>query len=310
MKPLSIALTCLIAIFTLEAEAQDDPYMSKTFNVSGPGDLVVETSGGSIGVEGYNGSEVKVDVYVKPNGGWSLFGSDDDDIEEILEDYTISVEQKGSTVTAIAERKGSGWGNSKASISFQVKVPTTTSCELSTSGGSIDLANVEGAHDVNTSGGGLDFRQISGTTEAHTSGGGINVREYMGVLSAHTSGGSINVDRANGNVLLRTSGGSIDLENIVGTIEASTSGGSIDANIEQLGEFVKLSTSGGSITATLPKGQGLDLELSGNRVNTKLVNFTGESDKNSINGSINGGGVLVNMHTSGGSVSLDYQDPM
>ena len=310
MKSLSVALTCLMIVFAASAVAQDDPYLSKTFSIDGPGDLVVKTAGGSIGVEGYAGNEVAVEVYVKPNGGWSLFGSDDDDIEEILEDYTISVEQKGTTVTAIAERKGSGWGNSRASISFRVKVPTTTSCELSTSGGSIDLANVEGAHDINTSGGGLEFRNITGTTEAHTSGGGIDIREHTGVLDARTSGGSINVNQAEGNVLLRTSGGSIDLENIRGTIDASTSGGSIDAEIEQLGEFVKLNTSGGSITATLPEGQGLDLELSGNRVNTKLVNFTGESDKNSINGSVNGGGVPVNMHTSGGSVNLNYKGTM
>ena len=113
-----------------------------------------------------------------------------------------------------------------------------------------------------------------------------------------------------GEAILKTSGGSIHLEDIHGSLEARTSGGSIRAEVEELGSFLTLKTSGGSITATIPNGEGMDLDLSGNRVNTKLVNFTGESGKNSINGSINGGGVPVSMHTSGGSVNLDYQGAM
>ena len=294
-------------VFSALAYANDDPYLTKTFTLDGPGKLEVNTSGGSIDVIGSSGNQVTVEMYVKPNGGWSLFGSDDDDIEEALEDYTIDIRQDGSKVIATAERQGSNWGNSKVSISFKVMVPTSMSCDLSTSGGSISVADVEGEHDIRTSGGSLNFDHLSGTTKAHTSGGSINVNDYQGKLDANTSGGSIRVDGSEGEATLETSGGSINLENIRGSLEAHTSGGSIRANVEELGKFLTLKTSGGGITATIPGGQGLDLDLSGNRVNTKLVNFTGESDKNSINGSVNGGGVPVNLHTSGGSVTLDYQ---
>ena len=287
--------------------AGDDPYLTKTFVLTGPGNLEVNTSGGGIEVVGTSGNQVTVEMYVKPNSGWSLFGSDDDDIEEALEDYTIDVRQDGSKVIATAERQGSNWGNSKVSISFKVRVPTSMSCDLSTSGGSISVADVEGQHDIHTSGGSLNFDHLSGTTKAHTSGGSINVNDYQGKLDANTSGGSIRVDGSEGEAMLETSGGSINLENIRGSLEAHTSGGSIRADVEELGKFLTLKTSGGGITATIPGGQGLDLDLSGNRVNTKLVNFTGESDKNSINGSINGGGVPVNLHTSGGSVTLEYE---
>ena len=294
-------------VFSALAYANDDPYLTKTFTLDGPGKLEVNTSGGSIDVVGSSGNQVTVEMYVKPNGGWSLFGSNDDDIEEALEDYTIDIRQDGSKVIATAERQGSNWGNSKVSISFKVMVPTSMSCDLSTSGGSISVADVEGEHDIRTSGGSLNFDHLSGITKAHTSGGSINVNDYQGQLDANTSGGSIRVDGSEGEAVLETSGGSINMENIRGSLEASTSGGSIRANVEELGKFLTLKTSGGGITATIPGGQGLDLDLSGNRVNTKLVNFTGESDKNSINGSVNGGGVPVSLHTSGGSVTLDYQ---
>lgn len=300
-------LFLFIILFSATAYASDDPYLTKTFTLTGPGNLEVETSGGSIDVIGTSGNQVTVEMYVKPNGGWSLFGSDDDDVEKALEDYTIDVRQDGSKVIATAERKGSNWGNSKVSISFKIKVPTSISCDLSTSGGSISVADIEGKHDIHTSGGSLNFDHLSGTTQAHTSGGTININDYSGKLDANTSGGSIRVDGSEGEAVLKTSGGSINLEDIRGSLEARTSGGSIRANVEELGKFLTLKTSGGSITATIPGGQGLDLDLSGNRMNTKLVNFTGESDKNSINGSVNGGGVPVSLHTSGGSVTLDYQ---
>ncbi len=305
MKTASFFLSALL--FAATVLANDDPYLSKTFTLSGPGTLEVETSGGGIDVVGTSGNQVIVEMYVKPNGGWSLFGSDDDDIEEALEDYEIDIRQDGAKVIATAERRGSNWGNSKVSISFKVIVPTSMSCDLSTSGGSIHVSDVEGTHDIHTSGGSLNFDHLSGTTEAHTSGGSINVDDYQGKLNANTSGGSIRVDGSEGEAKLETSGGSINLKNIRGSLEAHTSGGSIRADVEELGKYLTLKTSGGGITATIPGGQGLDLDLSGNRVNTKLVNFTGESDKNSINGSVNGGGVPVNLHTSGGSVTLDYQ---
>ena len=310
-------IACGLALFISIAPAwshsalKDDPYLTKSFTIDGPGELIVETSGGGINVTGHSSNEVLVEMYVKPSGGgWSFFGSDDDDVEEALEDYSIDIRQDGSTVRAVAEREGSNWGSNKVSISFTVKVPFTMSCNLSTSGGSISVANVEGEHDIHTSGGSLNFDRISGTTQAHTSGGSINVSEYTGKLDANTSGGSIRVDHTDGEAILKTSGGSIHLEDIHGSLEARTSGGSIRAEVEELGSFLTLKTSGGSITATIPDGKGMDLDLSGNRVNTKLVNFTGESDKNSINGSINGGGVPVSMHTSGGSVNLDYQGAM
>ena len=313
MKPtfyMACGLVSLVAINPITDHSMaEEPYLTKTFTLDGPGELMVETSGGGIDVTGHDGNEVTVEVYVKPNGSWSLFGSDDDDIEEALEDYTIDVSQDGSTVRAIAEREKKG-GNNKVSISFTVNVPATMSCDLSTSGGSISVANVEGKHDINTSGGSLNFDRISGTTNAHTSGGSINIDDYTGTLEANTSGGSIRVDGTEGEAVLKTSGGSINLEDIRGSLEARTSGGSIRAKVEELGEFVTLSTSGGSITATIPDGQGMDLDLSGDKVNTELKNFTGESEKNSINGSVNGGGIPVSMHTSGGSVTLEYEGSM
>ncbi|MEQ9441986.1 MAG: hypothetical protein RIG62_23300 [Cyclobacteriaceae bacterium] len=308
-----ILALAFVTILVGATPQEQDPYLSKTFTLNGRGDLFVRTSGGSIEVTGHGGNQVEVDMYVKKNGSWSgWFGndSDDEDLAEYLEDYDIDINQDGNQINATAKRRGSGWGNNKVSISFKVKVPHDISTDLSTSGGSITLASIEGGHEVSTSGGSLNFDKVTGTTEARTSGGSINVDNYQGTLDAKTSGGSIRVYDSEGNLAVNTSGGSIVLDDVRGSVEAYTSGGSIRADIRSLEDQLTLKTSGGSINAVIPSGLGLNLDLAGNRVNTELQNFTGKSEKNSIQGSVNGGGIDVTMRTSGGSVNLDYRSSM
>ncbi|WPP51536.1 DUF4097 family beta strand repeat-containing protein [Catalinimonas niigatensis] len=314
MKPISIYVIALLFVFSTAFLAQagslapldnEDPYMTKTFTINTPGKVMVRTSGGSITVSGHNGNDVEVKMYVKKNGSSSWFSSDDD-IEEALEEYDISIRQDGNTVYAEAERRGRNWGNNNLSISFVLEVPQDISADLNTSGGSINLSKVEGEHNVKTSGGSLNFDEITGYTEAHTSGGSINISQYDGVMKGNTSGGSIRANNSKGELNLHTSGGSIVLEDVSGNIDAHTSGGSIKAFVNDLDEYLTLKTSGGSINAVIPQGIGVDLNLSGNRVNTKLTNFTGQAEKNNIEGSMNGGGVPITLKTSGGSVNLDY----
>ena len=304
---LSIILSFFMIVITVvhspAGELDREPYLTKSFNVSQPSEVNVETSGGSITILGGSGDRVEVKMYVKKNGT-SWFGSDD--VEESLEDYDINISKQGNTVYATAERRGSGWNSNPLSISFVLEVPNKTSTQLKTSGGSINLTSVEGNQELHTSGGSLNFENVNGYTKARTSGGSININNYQGVMDGRTSGGSIRVQNAGGEMDLHTSGGSIVLEDVTGSIEARTSGGSIKAFVLDINDYLTLKTSGGSVNAVIPEGIGVDLDLSGNRVNTELSNFSGSAEKNSIEGSMNGGGAAVTLKTSGGSVNLDY----
>lgn len=291
----------------LAANAATDPYLVKEFTLSGPGKLEVETSGGSIKVEGHDSNQVRVEMHLHKDG--KTYAAGDSKGKELLEDFTIDISQSGNSISAKAEKNSSGWfsfGDSP-SISFTVHVPRNMSSKLHTSGGSIQLEGVKGPQDVKTSGGSLKLKNISGDMNAYTSGGSITLTDYRGTVEAKTSGGSIKLANASGNLKVHTSGGSISIENVKGSLDASTSGGSIKANLLGLDRYVKLHTSGGSISASLPKGAGLDLDLKGNKVNTQLQNFNGEVEKNRVKGSMNGGGIQVVMSTSGGNVNVEYQ---
>lgn len=287
----------------------NEPYMVKEFRMERPGKLLVETSGGSIEVYSHQSDKVKVEMYLRKNGKY--YNSEDPEAREMLEHYQINIVKESDQVRAIAEKESGGWfnngNNHNTSVSFIVYVPYKMTADLKTSGGSVTVKGVYGNHNVKTSGGSLNFTDIQGNMHARTSGGSINVEKYAGVLDAHTSGGSINLQESEGDLKLHTSGGSIKIYNAKGSIDASTSGGGINANLLNLTSSLRLHTSGGSINVVIPSDLGLDLDLKGSRVNTKLYNFNGEAEKDRIIGSMNGGGIPVVLSTSGGNVNLKYQ---
>lgn len=280
----------------------DNPYLTKSFNLSS-GDLYVSTSGGSIRVEGGSGNTVKVEMYVRSNR------HSDKKMKEILEeDYEIRIQKSGSRIEAVAKRTSKSWSWNGISISFVVYTPEKFACDLNTSGGSLKISDVSGRnHELKTSGGSITAEDMSGDLEARTSGGSITISDYLGEIDVRTSGGSINLSDIKGDVEASTSGGGIRINDAQGSVYATTSGGSINADITRLEDQLVLKTSGGSVRATIPSGLGLDLDLRGNRVNTSLSNFSGESKSDRVKGTVNGGGILVQLSTSGGGVHLDYQ---
>ncbi len=316
----TLAIACLsFGTFTVSAQS---PSFSESFTLSNGGNLDVSTSGGHIYVEGSSGNSVEVEVFVKKNG--KILPSSHELVENIEEGFEMTMEKQGNTVVLEAKRRKNMSEWRRVSISFEIKSPTDISTELKTSGGGLRLANVEGEHFLSTSGGSIRLNDVSGETKANTSGGSIKVANQDGDLKANTSGGSIDIMDSEGDMYARTSGGGIKLENNKGaidastsggtirisgraeSIEASTSGGSIYCDVSGLSERLSLRTSGGSIHATIPSGLGMDLDIKGGRVNVEANNFSGTMKKNRVYGSMNGGGMPIQMSTSGGSVNLDF----
>jgi len=292
-----------------------------TYPVSSVQDLKVTTSGGSIAVTGDAMQDAVIEMYVKPNNNRNL---SKEEIQEILDrDYDIRIEQRGGTLEAYArQRSNLNWRNS-VSISFKVRTGNKVTTDLSTSGGSIKLADLSGRQNFKTSGGSLEIENLDGNITGKTSGGGIQAYNSMGTIRLSTSGGSIRMEDLNGNIdvstsggsikgnsvrgslLAKTSGGSIDLEDLICSVNASTSGGSLTAVLNELPGDVRLSTSAGNVNLTLPQNVGANLDLKGFNVNVnELSNFRGSNNKGRLNGSINGGGANVQASTSAGNVNL------
>lgn len=292
------ALT-ILTLGSSESTAQD-AYRTETFSVNDDVRIEVRTSGGSIEVVGDDTDEVRVEMYVRDRG--RIVMPEDDDLSE----YKITIEKRGNTVIAEAERERKRGNWRGPSISFKVYGPVRATADVRTSGGSIELYNMIGDQNARTSGGSITVEQIGGNVELRTSGGSITIDDVEGAVGARTSGGRIRADNVSGGITARTSGGSITLESVSGDVEARTSGGSINAEVGTPDRIIDLRTSGGSINITVPGDLGYDLDLRGNRVRADLNNFQGEYDRNDVEGTLNGGGIRIEARTSGGTVTLRY----
>ncbi|WP_259015577.1 DUF4097 family beta strand repeat-containing protein [Emticicia fluvialis] len=345
MKKLRLLfVTALSAISISYAQDKESPYFVKTYRSAEIQNVNVRTSGGSITVIGQEGSEARVEIYVKPNN-WNGSSLSKSEIEERLREYELSVKKEGSTIYCVARRKNdSGWNNWKKSlnISFKIYSPEKISTDLQTSGGGITLkdltgnlsfstsggglklynlgGNIKGRTsgggiditdsrdniDVSTSGGGIDATNCKGDIRLVTSGGGLRLKRLNGMVKASTSGGGIRAEEIGGEFITSTSGGSIHLEDITASVKASTSGGGIHADIKSLGKYLSLSTSAGSITVRMPLDKGMNLDLDANRVRIpEIRNFNGRIEKDRVRGSVNGGGIPVTMDANSGSISIN-----
>ncbi len=345
MKTYSLFLSLLfIATLVFAQKDGETPYFTKTFNAGSVKALNVRTSGGSINVTGQSG-DAKVEIYVRSNNWNGSSQLSKEEITERLKDYELTVALDGETLVCKSKRKNESdkWDWKQGlSISFKITVPEKTTTDLATSGGSIKLAKLSGNQNFATSGGSLHLEQLSGNVKGRTSGGSIHLSNSREQLDLATSGGSIKAEGCNGDIKLVTSGGSIQLDGLSGNVRATTSGGSIkggdikgeltavtsggsirltgvaaalkastsaggiNAEIVSLGKYLDLSTSAGGIHVQMPMNKGLDLDLRANRVNVgTLNNFNGIMEKDRVNGKLNGGGTLVTMRASAGSISLN-----
>lgn len=330
--------------FSLQINAQTnrEPFLTKNFSATIK-NVKVQTSGGSITVDGAGEGQTRIEMYVQANGNDKNLSKEE--IQSRLEkDYAIEIITNNQQVSAIAQRKNKNfnWRN-ELSISFKVFAPKNVSTDLNTSGGSINISNVSGVQDFKTSGGSLSVANVKGKINGRTSGGSIQVSNSNDEIDLSTSGGSIAAKDCSGNIRLRTSGGSLDFkglrgnieastsggsvrakdivgdvdahtsggnldfENISGSLKASTSGGNIDVDMTKLDKFLTLSNSGGNVRLTVPKNQGLDVNLRGDRVKTTaLSNFSGSMEDDELKGKINGGGAQVTVK-GGGNIQLAFK---
>ena len=331
----SLCMSWSIASVEKESMRKDKAFsFIQKYRVTSPLDLIISTSGGNISIVGWEDNNVEVSFIVASKGEVLDITFDQ------LKDYAeVEIINENSRLEINVKRTF----EKRISIGFVIKTPVRSSTTLKTSGGNIDVSGITGDQtcmtsggnvsmegiagkvvaktsggnisinnssadfNASTSGGNISLENIDGKLDVATSGGNINAEELRNGLSARTSGGNINLAKVQGNTNVSTSGGEIKLDEMSGSVRATTSGGSIKANLISLTEKLELKTTGGSINATIPSGLGLDLDLKASNINPPPPGFVGTVKKELVKGQLNGGGILVQLSTSGGNILLKYR---
>lgn len=302
---LRLNLFLLVTLFVHQgalAQTQGTPFETKEFTVR-PGAVVkVKTVSGNIVVRGTDGNTVRVELFVRKGLGFFQRGQQ-------LDEASILIYQRGNEIVAdVQPRRSDAWTSSSTQYHFVISVPNRTSCQLSASGGKIELYNVDGSHNLKTAGGNILIEGASGEVKAYTTGGSIRGDDFRGLFFAQSVGGNIDLNSISGETRFRVSGGDLSLHRVHGTIIGETMGGGIVGDILSIMHGVDLTATGGDIELSLPGISGMSLNIRGNRVAVnRLRNFNGEIKTNSIVGTLNGGGLPVKLRSAGGVVDLNVK---
>lgn len=318
---LALATALCLASFA-SAPAFADDIIRKGFTVADGGTLRLDADIGDVTIV-TGGSGVAIEVVRDARGRRG---------EARMREHKIDFRQSGNDVIIESnDDENNNWSDwfrwsDDYEVQWNIRVPDRYNLELKTSGGSIELDDIEGTVEARTSGGGIKTGKLNGDATLKTSGGGIRVEGATGELLAHTSGGSIEIGDTTGNVEAKTSGGSITLsrvggtvyartsgggirvEDAMGSVDASTSGGSITARLSRQPQGdSRLSTSGGSVTVNIAGGVNLELDAkaSGGGVTSDVpVLVQGTHDEDSLRGRIGSGGPKLVLRTSGGGIRV------
>jgi putative adhesin len=317
-------IALLLALTASTAWALSEERLNEEYDIAPGGQLIVDVDFGTIEVSTGDDSKVSLEAYRKIDCG------NEAREKAYLASAPILVTQDGNTlqVRVRREREHNGWnwtGNVNMDARYTLRVPKTFNADLRTSGGSITADGLTGEVKADTSGGKLKFAHLVGALDARTSGGGISLDACNGPLKIATSGGSIECNNGSGSLDARTSGGSIDvrgfagdtevktsggkltLENIKGEIAAKTSAGSIEAVlIDPVPGDVLLQTSAGSIDVALSAKAAVSVEAKSSlgKIRTEIPMLATKSDDDQLEGTLNGGGKLLTLKASVGSITI------
>lgn len=283
------------------AQTQGSAYESKEFSVRSGAVVKVKTISGNIVVRGTDGNTVRVDLFVKKGLGFFQRGQQ-------LDDANILIYQRDNEIVADIQTRRDAWTSSSTQYHFVISVPNRTSCQLSATGGKIELSNVDGSHNLKTAGGDILIEGTSGEVKAFTTGGNIRGEDVRGLFFAQSVGGDLDLKSISGETRFRVSGGNLSLQRMNGTVIGETMGGGIVGDILSIMHGIDLTATGGNIDLTIPGLAGMTMNIRGNRVEVnRLRNFEGEIKSNSISGTLNGGGLPVKLRSAGGIVDLNVK---
>ncbi len=282
---INLALSTVL-LSAAAASAQSDTTWDKSYPVSGQPSLFLSTDDSNLNIHACVGCQT-VHIHVTASGGATLSR------------YTLEESQSGNTVHfSLKEKPHMGmhinWHSS--SVQVDVETPANLTLDARSADGNLTAADLHGDLTIHTSDGNQDLTGLSGNLKLHSSDGQLRVRNGSGTLEARTSDGNQEIAGNFTSLQLHTSDGSITAELAEGSRLSSdsrieSSDGSVTLRLpKSFPAELAVSTSDGSIQSTLP------LVVDG-------YNSKGNSGHN-IRGKFNGGGSLLTIHTSDGSVHL------
>src|SRR2546427_5279930 len=312
----------LVAGKPVLAESSAQEQVSKDFQQTvtlGAGQSVrVDHKFGSVRLHGEAGREVKISATIRAQA------SSHQEAESFAQKIKIEVQQTGEGVrikTIYPEEEKKWFHSSKNSwsVSYDIAMPSDAPITVRNSFGSVEVAGLHGAADVengygmlsvrdagagrwNNAFGGIELTGATGNVSVSDNNGSVQVSDVKGTLEVRNRFGSITTRDIQGGVTITGGNGAVTLANAASAI-VTTSFGSVDArnirgdlSIRDNNGHVEISTIGGAADITNSFG------------NIIFTDVRGRMNCTTSNGRVKGSsatGASVTIRDSFGNIELD-----
>jgi DUF4097 and DUF4098 domain-containing protein YvlB len=266
--------------------------------------------GGKLSIENFNGS---IEILSWEKDSVQITGTKYAATESDLKDLKIEIAADAGSVR-IRTVRPSEFRRSNMGAKYFIRLPRQVELErVASSNGSVRVEEVQGSARLETSNGSVRLRKLAGRLEVKTSNGAIEGEDLECEAVLRTSNGAIRIGRMSGSVDATTSNGSInvriDKPGPRQPMRFESSNGSIEVAFESLADNdVRANTSNSSITLRLPAAARARLRAhtSHGSIHSDFDVATKGStlEKNELDGEIGGGGPLLNLSSSNGTIRV------
>jgi len=293
----------LLASAPLASAQEIQGSFDRTLKVAGAVDLTIQSGSGQITVQPGAAGSVRVVARLRSSGSWTASKTDIEQRIRKIEQNPPITQQGGTIKIGFFEDSDL---QRDISISYDVTVPAGAKVAARSGSGGIVIGALKSTVDVSTGSGSIQVDGAAGL-KARTGSGSIKASAIAGGATVSTGSGGITMAQTGpGDVTASSGSGSITLTGVSGAAKVSAASGGITIDGRMTAPW-SLNSSSGGVTVTLPPDAAFDVDAhcsSGSVSTTHPVTTTGEMDRRRIAGKVRGGGPLLKVTTSSGSIKI------
>jgi len=297
----AIALVVLLAS-SLAAASTPQGHFEKTFSVTGPVDLEVQTHSGDIIVRSGAAGSVSIRGKIYVGDHW-LFGSRQTDVGDIEQHPPLRQEGNSIRIDVVNVRD--------ISVDYEITVPEDTTVRTHSGSGDQTIEGTRGNVDLQSGSGDMKLSRLTGEIRLQTGSGDVRAREISGAVRGGAGSGDIEVEETGtGDIDLHTGSGNITVRGIQGAFHAEAGSGDITAEGTQTGAW-EIRTGSGNVHVRLPASAAFDANISTSSGTldvdapiTMTVQGRVQDTRKQIVGKVRGGGPLLTLRTGSGDIHI------
>ena len=296
-----LAIVLLASAFAVASTPQGS--FEKTFQVSGPVDLEVQTRSGDIIVRSGPAGSVAIRGKIYVGDRW-LAGNRHAEVAEIEQHPPLRQDGNSVRIDYVNARD--------ISVNYEITVPVDTTVHAHTGSGDQVIEDVHGNADLQSGSGNMKLSRLTGEIRVQTGSGDVQAREIAGPVRGGAGSGNLELEETGaGDVDLHTGSGNVTVRGIQGAFRGEAGSGDITAEGTQMGGW-EIRTGSGNIRVRLPANAAFDANLSTSSGTldidapiTMTVQGRVQETHKQIVGKVRGGGPLLTLRTGSGDIHIE-----